>query len=230
MYHDRKISVVMPCLNEEDGIKNVLGRMPAFIDEKVVCDNGSTDNTAKFAKEAGAIVVSELRRGYGRAFKTGITTASGDIIVTMDGDGSYPPEEIEMMLLPLVEGKADFISGTRFPLKFKGAMSTTSRIGNFGLTFWLNVLFLKHIKDSQSGMWAFEKRIYAIIEPESDGMAYSQEIKINAMMEKYRFLEVPITYAPRIGTVKLTWLKDGVINLLSLFKTQLWGRKKRKQS
>lgn len=226
MYRNRKISVVMPCLNEEDGVKNVLGRMPNFVDEVVVSDNGSTDNTAKIAKEAGAVVVTELRRGYGRAYKTGIATALGDIVVTMDGDGSYPPEEIEAMLLPIIEGKADFVSGTRFPLQIEGAMSTTSRIGNFGLTFWLNVLFLKRIKDSQTGMWAFEKKIYESIEPESDGMAYSQEIKINAMMNKYRFIEIPISYTARIGEVKMAWLKDGIINLLSLFKSQLCGKKK----
>jgi len=227
MYRNHKISVVMPCLNEEDGVKNVLGRMPDIVDEKVVCDNGSTDNTARVASEAGAVVISESRRGYGRAFKTGIAAATGDIIVTMDGDGSYPPEEIEAMILPLIEGRADFISGTRFPLKIKGAMSMTSRIGNWGLTFWLNVLFFKHIKDSQTGMWAFKKNIYAEIEPESDGMAYSQEIKINAMTGKHRFLEVPISYTNRVGEVKLNWLKDGVINLLSLFKSQLWGKKKK---
>jgi hypothetical protein len=74
-------------------------------------------------------------------------------------------------------------------------------------------------------MWVFEKKSYLGIEPESDGMAFSQEIKINAMQAGLIYKEINISYAPRIGTVKLTWFRDGVINLLSLFKKNLWGRR-----
>jgi len=90
MYKGKRITVVIPCLNEEEGVQRVLGALPSFVDEIIVVDNGSTDGTAAVARKLGAIVISELSRGYGRAYKTGFSRATGDIIVTLDGDHSYP--------------------------------------------------------------------------------------------------------------------------------------------
>ena len=229
MYRQYKICVVIPCLNEEEGIKKVLSEIPSYVDEVIVVDNGSTDNTPLVASSFGARVIKESRRGYGRAYKTGIAAANGDIIVTMDGDGSYPTKEIENLLAPIIEAKADFVSGSRFPLKNKTSMATLNRIGNFALTFCANILFFKSLKDSQSGMWAFPKKNYHVIEPVSDGMAFSQEIKLNSILAKFRFKEVFISYFPRTGVVKLSWFKDGVLNLISILKTRIWFLKKKKQ-
>ncbi|MGA2263274.1 MAG: glycosyltransferase family 2 protein, partial [Acidobacteriota bacterium] len=94
MYRERRITVVIPCLNEEEGIAQVLSRMPAFVDEVIVVDNDSTDRTAEMARSFGAHVIHEKIRGYGRAYKTGLMRAQGDIIVTLDGDHSYPVDGI----------------------------------------------------------------------------------------------------------------------------------------
>ena len=114
MYRGKRISVVIPCHNEEQGIAAVLEQMPALVDEVVVVDNASTDRTAEVARTAGARVVYEARKGYGRAYKTGFAAARGDVVVTMDGDGTYPPDSIPLLLYVLVEERLDFISARRW--------------------------------------------------------------------------------------------------------------------
>ena len=94
MYKGQKITVISPCLNEEQGIELVLRRMPDFVDEVIVVDNGSTDRTSDVAASFGARVIRENVRGYGRSYKTGFASATGDLIVTLDGDHSYPSDAI----------------------------------------------------------------------------------------------------------------------------------------
>src|SRR5689334_23435486 len=89
MFLGKRISVVIPCHNEEEGVRAVIEQMPPIVDEILVVDNCSTDRTAEVARSLGARVVHESRKGYGRAYKTGFEKARGDIIVTMDGDGTY---------------------------------------------------------------------------------------------------------------------------------------------
>src|SRR5881409_627660 len=114
MYRGNRISVVIPCHNEEEGVRAVLAQIPALVDEVLVVDNASTDRTATVAAELGARVVYEARKGYGRAYKTGFAKARGDIIITMDGDGTYPPDSIPLLLYVLVEEKLDFITARRW--------------------------------------------------------------------------------------------------------------------
>src|SRR5271163_3668926 len=98
MYKDLRITVIIPCLNEEQGIEKVLRRMPSFVDEVIVVDNGSTDRTSDVARSLGAQVIREEVRGYGRSYKRGFASATGDIIITLDGDHSYPPDAISYLL------------------------------------------------------------------------------------------------------------------------------------
>jgi len=98
LYKSQKITVIIPCLNEEQGVEQVLRRMPDFVDEVIVVDNGSTDRTSEVAKSFGAMVIREDVRGYGRSYKTGFSRARGDIMITLDGDHSYPPDAISYLL------------------------------------------------------------------------------------------------------------------------------------
>ena len=98
MYKNLRITAVIPCLNEEIGISEVLREVPPFVDEVIVVDNGSTDRTAVIARDMGAHVISELHRGYGKAYKSGFSRATGDIIVTLDGDHSYPVDALSYLL------------------------------------------------------------------------------------------------------------------------------------
>src|SRR5512136_86087 len=130
MYRDRRITVVIPCLNEEKGIVEVLSRMPSFVDEVIVVDNNSTDRTAQLASERGARVIHEKVRGYGRAYKTGLMQSRGDIIVTLDGDHSYPADAISYLLEAFLHSEVRFLSASRFPLKNRKAMSFKHWCGN----------------------------------------------------------------------------------------------------
>ena len=116
MHRNLKISVVIPCYNEEHGISEVIGRMPSLVDEVVVVDNNCTDRTAEVARSLGAQVVEQKVAGYGAAYKKGLAAAAGDLIVTFDGDGTYPPEEIPRLVNALLYRGWDFLSGCRFPL------------------------------------------------------------------------------------------------------------------
>ncbi|NWG12708.1 MAG: glycosyltransferase family 2 protein [Acidobacteria bacterium] len=228
MYKGRRITVVIPCLNEEKGIGEVLSRMPQFVDEVVVVDNDSTDRTGAVARDFGARVLHEKIRGYGRAYKTGLLEAKGDIIVTLDGDHSYPVDAISYLLESFLHSGVRFLSASRFPLRNRRAMSFKHWVGNKLLSAATSLLYFRRVSDSQSGMWVFERSALASMELVSDGMAFSEEIKIEAIRKReIGFKEIYIDYSTRMGEIKLRPWKDGARNLLFLFRKRfgLAGRK-----
>ena len=218
MHRGLSISVVIPCYNEEDGIRHVYAGMPSYVDEVVVVDNNSTDRTAEVARSLGAKVVFQPRKGYGAAYQAGLPAATCDIIATLDGDGTYPADEISLLVDALEDRKLDFISGARFPLRNPAAMNFTNKVGNFVLTIATGLLWFRPLRDSQSGMWVFRRSVLPRLKLTSDGMPLSEEIKIEAI-EKLgpRFAEIGIDYRPRIGEVKLQKWRDGWLNLSFLF-------------
>ncbi len=219
MYKGRRITVVIPCLNEEKGIVEVLSRIPSFVDEVIVVDNDSTDRTAEMARLHGAIVLREEVRGYGRAYKTGLLQARGDIIVTLDGDHSYPPDAISYLLESYLRSRVRFLSASRFPLKDKRAMSLKHWCGNRLLSLAMSILFFRWVRDSQSGMWVFERASLEEMHLVSDGMAFSEEIKIEAIKKKrIGFKEIYIDYSNRMGEIKLQPWRDGFRNLSFLVR------------
>jgi glycosyltransferase involved in cell wall biosynthesis len=229
MYRGKRISVVIPCHNEEQGIAAVLQQMPPVVDEVVVVDNASTDRTAEVALAAGARVVFEGRKGYGRAYKTGFAAARGDVIVTMDGDGTYPPDSIPLLLYVLVEERLDFMTARRWRSRSGESKSPIRLLGNAILSGAMMALFFRFIIDSQSGMWVFRRNVLGKIDPRSDGMALSEEIKILAFKHpELRCLEMPIYYGERIGESKLNLWRDGFGNLFFLARMRVsLGRRRR---
>lgn len=219
MYNSQKITVIIPCLNEEQGIEQVLRRMPEFVDQVMVVDNNSTDRTAEVAESLGAEVIRERERGYGRAYKRGFSHATGDIIITLDGDHSYPPDAISYLLEAFRHLEADFLNASRFPVRDRHAMSFKHKFGNWILSFATSILFFRWVSDSQSGMWVFKRSILADMKLESDGMAFSEEIKIEALLNpKVRFVEISIQYSSRLGEIKLNPWRDGFQNLWFLVR------------
>jgi glycosyltransferase involved in cell wall biosynthesis len=222
VYRGKKISVVIPCYNEEEGIARVIPSLPKSIDEVIVVDNDSTDRTGEVARSLGARVVPEKRKGYGAAYKAGLAAVTGEITVTMDGDGTYPAGGIERCIDRLLDRDLDFVSASRFPLSDKSTMTLSTRMGNAVLTAVTLVLFMRGIKDSQSGMWIFKSPLFMQLRPESDGMPFSEEIKIKALTSPgVKFDECHIDYRPRIGQVKLQKWRDGLRNLLYLVKLRM---------
>lgn len=222
MYRGLTISVVIPCYNEEHGIRHVLEHMPEYVDEVVVVDNNSTDNTAQVARDLGARVVFEPRQGYGQAYQAGLPVATGDMLATVDGDGTYPATAIAPIIDAMLEHGWDFVSANRFPLRNRRAMPLRNQLGNFVLTMAFRVLYLHWIADSQSGMWVFRRACLTSVRPTSSGMAFSEEIKIEALQASdVRFGEVAIEYSERIGETKLYTWRDGWLNLWFLFRRRV---------
>lgn len=219
LYKSLSITVIIPCLNEEQGIEKVLSRMPAFVDQVIVVDNGSTDRTPEVAQGYGAQVIREEVRGYGRAYKSGFAKATSDVIITLDGDHSYPVDAISYLVEAMLHLEADFLNASRFPVRDRKAMSFKHKFGNWVLSVAMSVLFFRWVRDSQSGMWVFRRSILRGMRLDSDGMAFSEEIKIEALKNsKVRFQEISIQYSSRLGEVKLNPWRDGFANLWFLVK------------
>jgi len=218
---NKKIVAVIPTLNEEMGISQVIDSMPNPVISDIIVVDGSTDRTAEIAEKKGAIVVKETRRGYGRAYKTGFQNlpAQTDIVVCLDGDGTYPAYKIKELVNTLEQEKLDFISCSRI---VDGNMSLMHKVGNTVLNLFTNVLFNFDIKDSQSGMWVFRKNILDDVKPRSDTMSFSEEFKLRTIDAGYKFKEIDVPYDKRVGQAKLRSFRDGIGNLLFLFKTRVY--------
>ena len=218
MYRDHTISLIIPCFNEETGIARVLAKAPPFIDEIIVVDNGSTDNTEHIARVAGADVIVEHRRGYGRAYRTGFKRARGDLIVTSDGDGTYPVEDVAEIIDYLLDTPLDFVSASRFPLRDKRSMSFRNFVGNVFITFLVVLLFHERITDALTGMWVFRRRCLNGITLISNNWDFSEEIKIEAIHNPHiRFGEYPLIYRERAGQTKMFPWTVALSNVWFLF-------------
>ena len=219
MYKGCSVTVIIPCLNEEEAIEQVLVAIPDFVDEVIVVDNDSTDRTAEVAARLGAKVIGERIRGYGRAYKRGFAEATSDIIVTLDGDHSYPVSGISYLLEAFLHLQVDFLNASRFPVRDPRAMSPKHKFGNLVLSLAMSLLYFRWVSDSQSGMWVFRRAILQDMHLIAEGMAFSEEIKIEAIRNRrIRFAEISIIYTSRMGETKLNAWRDGWANLWFLVK------------
>ena len=211
-----EVSVVMPCLNEQDTIGPCVERALAVLREQrivgevIVCDNGSTDDSIAIAQKLGARVVTESERGYGAAYMTGINAARGRLILIGDSDSTYDFNDLPRLLEPLRQGY-DLVLGSRFKGRIlPGAMPWANRyIGNPVLTGLLNKLFGLQISDAHSGLRAFTRDAYTRMRLKTTGMEFASEMVIKASLARLKIAEVPITYYPRGGTSKLQPFGDG---------------------
>ena len=222
----RTLSIVIPTLNEENAIERVIKAIPTdelnemgFEVQILVVDNGSDDRTVELAKKVGAEVIYEPIRGYGRAYKSGFAQASGDLIATADADLTYPMEDIPKLVKLLIDEDLDFVTTNRFVNMDPDAMSFRNIFGNVILNLVTRLLYRIDLKDSQSGMWLFRKDLLDRMKCRSDGMAFSQELKLEAIhFCNCRWREVPIKYSVRVGQLKLSGWRDGFGNLLALIR------------
>ncbi len=218
MYRDHSVSLIIPCYNEAQGIAQVLKKAPSFIDEVIVVDGGSTDHTEEIARVAGADVIVERRRGYGRAYRTGFERALGDIIVTSDGDGTYPVDHAAEIIDYLLDTPLDFVSASRFPLRDKRSMSFRNFVGNAIITLLIVNMFHERITDALSGMWVFRKDCLPGINLVSNNWDFSEEIKIEAIRNpEIAFGEYPIIYREREGQTKMFPWTSAMSNIIFLF-------------
>ena len=227
-----KISILLPTINEGQGIGHTLDSINTnafakhrWSHEIIIVDGDSKDNTQQIAKEKGANIILEKRKGYGRAYKTGMAQVTGDIIVTGDADATYPFDHIHEYIHYLLENNLDFLTTDRFASLRHGSMSIKHHFGNWMLSFVLRILFQVNIKDSQSGMWIFKTSALDHIQPLEhfhDGMPFSEEIKIEMFTSpSVKAEEIPSMLYTRLGDVKLESFSDGWKNMKFLFKKRL---------
>jgi glycosyltransferase involved in cell wall biosynthesis len=210
-----EISVVMPCLNEEDAVGAVVDqawqgiRRSGRSGEVIVVDNASSDRSAEVAAEHGATVVREERPGYGSAYLAGLAVARGGYIVMGDADETYPLRELAPFVERLAAGD-DLVIGSRFEGTIHGeAMPWLNRhVGNPILTGLLNLLFGVKVSDAHCGMRAVRREALPRLDLHSTGMEFASEMVFKAYRRDLTVSELPIDYYPRVGESKLNRFGD----------------------
>jgi glycosyltransferase involved in cell wall biosynthesis len=210
-----QISVVIPCLNEEEAVGAVVDqawegiRQSGRDGEVIVVDNDSSDSSAAVAADHGATVVTEKRRGYGSAYLAGLANAQGKYIVMGDADETYPIQELGGFVERLEEGN-DLVLGSRFQGKIHGGAMPwlNRRIGNPILTGLLNLFFGVKVSDAHCGMRAVRRDALGVLDLHSTGMEFASEMVFKAYRRGLRVSEIPIDYFPRTGESKLNRFGD----------------------
>ena len=210
------IKVIIPAYNEAASIGKVISDIPKIVSEVIVVNNNSTDTTETVAKNAGATVLSENRKGYGYACLMGIKyierqTVKPDIVVFLDGDYSDYPEELTKIIAPIIENDLDFIVGARTEeLREKGSMTFPQRFGNSLATSLMKLLFNSTFTDlGPFRAIKFEKLLALNMEDKTYG--WTVEMQLKALKRKYRYTEVPVHYRNRIGVSKVSGTVKGAI-------------------
>jgi len=227
MLNNKTISVIIPCKNEEAALYSMLSKMPSYVDEVIVVDNNSTDNTSFIAKTLGAKVILEKRHidgvGYGFAHQSGIKKATGDILIALDGDDTYPIEKIKDIVNYMDKSGADFVSCSRFPLSNSKAISPTRRLGIKILNLQVSLLYGYKIRDILSGMWAVKRETARKMELKNGEWNFSPEIKLAALTNpNINFSEFHISHDVRLnGLSKQNIWKTGTNHLLYIINRRL---------
>lgn len=210
------ISVVMPTLNEEDGIEECIGRVKTALAElqmygEVIVSDDSTDGTPEIARRLGGIIVEPDRNGYGYAYRYAFEHVRGEYIVIGDADTTYDFEEIPRLLEELEETDADMVMGSRLGGKIKsGAMPPLHQhIGNPLLTWFLNCFYGAGVSDAHSGFRIFTRDTLDTLDLQSNGMEFASEMIMEAGAKNLQITEVPITYYEREGETTLDSFRDG---------------------
>ncbi len=218
-----RVSIVMPALNEERTIEQVIERVMATPYEKelIVVDDGSTDRTpqilARLQAQHGIIVLRhEQRRGKGTALRTGFAKATGDVVIIQDADGEYQPEEYPELLRPIRRGWADVVYGSRFVGAHR-VFWFTHRAGNWIVNTVANILYDTMLTDLETGFKAFRREVLQGMVLRSSDFRIEVELTAKIFKRRLRVYEVPISYSGRTYAEgkKLTW-KDGVLALWAL--------------
>lgn len=208
-----KIAVVIPAFNEAQAIGDVVRAVPAGgVEEIIVVDNDSTDDTAKQAALAGARVIHEPRRGYGSACLAGAkAVGDSDVIVFMDGDRSDDPRQLDAITAPVIQNRADLVIGSRIGgVIEKGAMPLHGQLGNRLIVWLLRLLYGLHISDIGS-FRAIRTEVLFNLKMEQMTYGWPVEMLVKAARKKLRVQSVPIVYRRRVGRSKVTGTIKGTI-------------------
>lgn len=216
------VTVVIPTLNEAGniiGVINTVKRVLKYPYEIIIVDGGSTDGTLDIVKHKECKLIIETRRGYGLALRLGMKQAKGNILVMVDGDGTYELKHINILLDRLIKKDADLCLATRMydPNKAMGMMNF---VGNKVITFCFNMLYKQNLSDSQSGYRAISKKAFDRLEFKENDMAFATEMLVKFSQENLKMVEIPTIYKERkYGKPKLRRFQSGI----EIFTTMLKG-------
>ncbi|MFN0728127.1 glycosyltransferase family 2 protein [Polaribacter gochangensis] len=215
------IKVIIPAYNEQDSIANVIHDIPSIVDEIIVVSNNSTDKTEENAKNAGATVIQESRKGYGFACLKGMdyiaSTSLSDpnkkpeIIVFLDGDYSDYPEQLTEIIAPIINDNIDFVIGARVKrLRETGSMTPQQVFGNWLATFLMNLFFGAKFTDlGPFRAIKYDKLVALNMEDKTYG--WTVEMQLKALKQKLTYVEIPMKYRNRIGVSKVSGTVKGSV-------------------
>jgi len=215
------VSVIIPTLNEAGNILEALitiDKELAYPKEIIVVDGDSTDGTKEIVKDTNCRLIVEPRRGYGIALRIGIKQAKGDVVVMVDGDGTYEVKHINMLLDKMIKNDAELCLATRMydPNKAMGLMNF---VGNKVITFCFNMLYKQSLSDSQSGFRAISHSAIEKVDLGEDDMAFATEMLVKFAKKGFKMVEIPTVYkARKYGKTKLRKLKSGIEIFTTMFR------------
>jgi len=222
-----KLSVIIPALNEEEGIGGTLDEIKKSLDgryeyEIVVVDDGSKDRTGDIAKSKGARVIRHpVNKGYGAAIKTAVEGSRYDTICLLDADATYPSPQIPD-LMDAFTGDGCIVSGSRFMGKNMG-MPIIRKIGNKFFVILASTLMMHRISDISSGMKIFTKKTFNDLQPLPDDLDMIVVMTLRTLKRKMKFVEIPIEYRGRMGSSKLSAVREGFRFLRTIIHMSLFG-------
>ncbi|MDP6933784.1 MAG: glycosyltransferase family 2 protein [Myxococcota bacterium] len=222
-----EVTVIIPALNEELSLRQVLTHLPE-VGQVIVVDNGSTDRTSEIARSNGATVVSEPTRGYGRACQTGLESALRDdarVLVILDADFSDYPEDLHLLVDPILRDEADLVMGDRTALAEPGALLPQQRLGNALATFLIGRITGHRYRD-MGPFRAIDRSSLVRLQMEDLNFGWNVEMQIKAIRRGLRVREVPTRYRPRIGQSKISGTVRGSLRAGTkiLWSTWRYGR------
>jgi glycosyltransferase involved in cell wall biosynthesis len=229
-----KISIIIPAYNEEEGIGSVISQIPTrkllnsgYQYEIIVIDNGSTDRTALIAKELGATVINEPKKGKGNALRTGFSFVSKDTdyIVMLDADDTYNLGEMLHLIEPLDSGFCSVVIGSRLNGNIKdGSMSTFNRFGNLFFSYLVRIFYKVNVTDTLTGYFAFKREVVENLYPQltSNGFAIEMEMITKMARMGQKIYSVPISYHARAGESNLRPIHDGTIIMYMFIRNLFW--------
>ena len=216
-----KITIGIPAYNEEKNIASIITKLKKITDSIIVCDDGSSDMTSEISKNLGVVVISHKKNmGYGVAINSIFQKSKemkSDLLVTFDADGQHRVEDIEKVIEPIKNNRADLVIGSRF-LDKKSDIPNYRKIGIKVITQVTNASIKKKLTDSQSGFRAYNQRVLSQISLSDIGMGISTEILIKSSSKGLRIMEVPITILYHGDTSTHNPVSHGTSVLISTIK------------